>query len=112
MSKIKYVGVNKKVLWQGIVFKKDEWKEYNLSVNNLPFDFEIEGEKRKVSGLDELSKIKGIGEETIDDIKKIFNSLEQLKQAIKKDKCPFRNDVCIKLKNYFIMLEKKGEKIG
>jgi len=51
--------------------------------------------------IDNLSSIKGIGNETVNDIKKIYNSLDDLKEALRKDKAPFRNDVVEKLKKYF-----------
>lgn len=48
-----------------------------------------------------LSQINGIGKKTIDDIKKIYTSVEQLKLALKENNCPLRDDQVIKLKEYF-----------
>ena len=105
MVRIRYIGVQPEVEWQKTIFKRNEWKELDLITATLPFDFEKEGEEKK-SEFKELKKIKGIGEETLADIKRTFSSIEKLKESLDKDKCPLRNDVCIKLKKYFIMLEK------
>ncbi len=45
-----------------------------------------------------LLKVKGIGKETLEDIKKIYPSLEDLKKALKEKKVPLRNDIVKKLK--------------
>ena len=45
----------------------------------------------------------GIGLETLNDIKRLYNSIDELKEALKKNKVPLRNDVVVKLKKYFII---------
>jgi len=108
MVRVRYVGVQPEVEWQKTIFKRNEWKEiYNISLVDLPFDFEIEGMEKK-SEFDELKKIKGIGEETLADIKRIFSSIEKLKESLEKDKCPLRNDICEKLKKFFGIGGKNG----
>jgi len=48
--------------------------------------------------LDVLDKIKGIGTKTLEDIKRTFKSMADLKKALKEDKVPLRDDVVEKLK--------------
>ena len=52
--------------------------------------------------LDDLGKIKGIGKKTIQDIKKIYKSISELKSALEEDNVPLRDDVVIKLKKELI----------
>jgi len=52
--------------------------------------------------IDELSKINGIGQETIKDIKKIYSSIEELTSAIKEDRVPLRNDIVNKLRKFLL----------
>lgn len=42
-----------------------------------------------------------MGQETLEDIKKISSSLEDLKEKVKLNKVPLRNDIVEKLKKYF-----------
>jgi len=51
-----------------------------------------------LSDLDELIKIRGVGKETLFDIKRSFKSIKKLIKALKKDKVPLRNDIVKKLK--------------
>lgn len=55
---------------------------------------------KKKETLSDLIKIKGIGKETIDDIKKIYSSISELKKALRADSVPLRNDIVRKLKDY------------
>ena len=48
--------------------------------------------------LDVLDKIKGIGTKTLEDIKRTFKSMADLKKALKEDKVSLRDDVVEKLK--------------
>jgi len=48
-----------------------------------------------------LSKIKGIGSETIEDLNRIYSNLNELKIALENGKVPFRNDIVQKLNKYF-----------
>lgn len=50
---------------------------------------------------DVLLEIKGIGKETVSDIKKVFANLEDLKFALAQDDVPLRNDAVDKLRAYF-----------
>lgn len=61
------------------------------------------------SPFDNLRKVKGIGEETISDIEKAYNTVEELKAALKADKCPLRNDVCEKLKKALNLINSEGD---
>jgi len=45
----------------------------------------------------ELTKIKGIGKETVEDLGRIFNNLDELKKALRENKVPLRNDIVLKL---------------
>ncbi|MHA1865181.1 MAG: hypothetical protein ACTSWZ_01620 [Candidatus Heimdallarchaeaceae archaeon] len=56
--------------------------------------------KSKKKEIDDLVKIKGIGRKTIEDLKRIYNSIDELIDALKKDKVPLRDDQVIKLKKY------------
>lgn len=56
--------------------------------------------KKKEEGLEKLKKIKGIGNKTIKDIKRICNSMDELKMLLKNDQLPLRDDIVIKLKNH------------
>jgi predicted DNA-binding protein YlxM (UPF0122 family) len=57
---------------------------------------------KKDFGLDELSKIKGIGKKTVLDIKKMFNNVESLKKALLEDRVGLRDDIVDKLKKELI----------
>jgi len=47
--------------------------------------------------------VSGIGSETLKDIKRLYDSIDELKKDLQNDKVPLRNDVVVKLKKYFIM---------
>ncbi len=69
-------------------------------------EVEIPKESKKkeklIEKLEDLSEIKGIGDETLEDICSIYNSLEDLKNDLKnKKKIPLRNDIVKKL-NLFL----------
>ncbi|GEM_PF-6260332 len=51
--------------------------------------------------LDDLIKLKGIGKETLADIKRIYKNPEELKKAILTDSVPLRNNIVKKLKKYY-----------
>ena len=46
----------------------------------------------------ELDEIKGIGKETIEDIKRIYRDKQELVDGLKNNKVPLRNDIVEKLK--------------
>lgn len=54
---------------------------------------EVKKKEKESNELDRLIKIKGIGKETLSDIKRKYHSLTQLKMDLKRDKCPLRNDI-------------------
>lgn len=57
----------------------------------------------KFSNMDDLSKIKGIGKETVKDLSLIYPSLDELIKKIKdKERLPIRNDIESKLKKEFL----------
>ena len=63
---------------------------------------QVEETKTSNDWLKEVDKIKGIGEETLSDIERIYPSKESLLGALKDDTCPFRNDVVQRLKSKLI----------
>ena len=63
--------------------------------------------KIKKSDLNELSKIKGIGKERINDLKKIYSNKDELIMALRKNTVPLRNDVVDLLKKNFNIEEEK-----
>lgn len=66
---------------------------------------EIEREKKKTpkkESLDSLIKIKGIGKETLKDIKLIYSDLNELKEDLKSGRdLPLRNDIEDKIRKHF-----------
>lgn len=58
--------------------------------------------KEQIKSLDDLILIKGIGRETLKDIKRIYHNVDELKSALAKDKVPLRNDIVKKLKKKLI----------
>ena len=50
---------------------------------------------------DELASVKGIGRNTVADIKRVFKSEEALIRALGKDKVPLRDDVVKALKKHY-----------
>ena len=60
---------------------------------------EIEVEVEDNDWYKELTKIKGIGKETAEDIGRIYSSIDDLKKALENDRIPLRNDVVEKLKS-------------
>lgn len=57
--------------------------------------------KEPEESLDKLTSIRGIGEETLKDIKRIYSSVEELKIALKEDKVPLRNNQVKSLLKYY-----------
>lgn len=55
-----------------------------------------------ISNLNELKKIDGVGTRTLNDILRVYESLDELVEALKEDKVPLRNDVVAKLKEELI----------
>lgn len=47
---------------------------------------------------DDLLEIKGVGKKNVDDLKKIYSGIEDLKVALEKDEVPLRDDIVEKLK--------------
>lgn len=80
-----------------IVLKKDTMTKVIDKELDVEKDLK---EKRKY--LETIKNIKGIGEETANDIMKLYPTRKSLEDAIKKkDSLPLRNDVCKKLKKKF-----------
>jgi len=48
-----------------------------------------------------LAKIKGVGAKTIKDIERIYKREEFLKTALTQDNVPLRDDIVLKLKQYY-----------
>jgi len=51
--------------------------------------------------LDDLIKIQGIGEETLKDIKRVFSTEEELREALREGRVPLRNDKVELLRRYY-----------
>lgn len=51
--------------------------------------------------LDNLLSIRGIGKETLEDIKRIYSSSDELKKALIEDKVPLRNNQVKNLREYY-----------
>jgi hypothetical protein len=49
-----------------------------------------------------LANIPGIGHETVLDIKRLYKTIDNLRDALILDSVPLRNDVVKKLKEYII----------
>lgn len=61
--------------------------------------------KKKVSNdtnLDSLTKINGLGKKSLDDLKKQFNTIEELRDALVNNKVALRDDIVEKLKEVLI----------
>lgn len=59
----------------------------------------LKSEKKVESdNFESLLEIKGIGEETLEDIRRLYKNQSELVEALKEDKVPLRNDVVKKLK--------------
>lgn len=56
-------------------------------------------EEIKFKTIDDLIKIGGIGSKNIKDIKRVAKSIDELKELIKTDSLPLRDDIVIKLKD-------------
>lgn len=62
----------------------------------------VKREKRNSKrNFDDLQRIRGIGKETIKDIKRIYESEEKMIEALENGTVPLRNDVVKKLKVYY-----------
>ena len=72
-----------------VVTIKEEQKE-NISKKKHQEEFET---------IDDLLKIDGIGSKNIKDIKRIVKNIDELKNLIKTDSLPLRDDIVIKLKD-------------
>lgn len=81
---------------------QDIWKSYNKKVVIVKKSIVEEKvnikvkkiEKEKYSNLEDLVKIKGIGKETVEDLKLIYKDLNELMRKLKSGyKLPLRNDV-------------------
>ena len=57
--------------------------------------------KEKIIEIDDLINVKGIGIETLSDLKRVYSSVPQLKRDLEKDAVPIRNDIVNKLKRLF-----------
>ena len=88
---------------------KKIWAKNNKVVKINPEEAKIvEPEKevkKKVSSITNLSgltKINGLGRKSLEDIKKQFDTLEELKDALVDDKVALRDDIVEKLKEVLI----------
>jgi len=95
-------GVKIKLPFEATGFRSSKMpKGVDLSKIKLAKDGkmpEVSKTKKEEITLDILDKIKGIGKKTVDDIKRSFKSIPDLKKALKEDRVPLRDDVVEKLK--------------
>lgn len=95
-------GVKIKLPFEATGFRSSKMpKGVDLSKIKLAKDGkmpEVSKTKKEELTLDILDKIKGIGKKTVDDIKRSFKSIPDLKKALKEDRVPLRDDVVEKLK--------------
>ena len=95
-------GVKIKLPFEATGFRSSKMpKGVDLSKIKLAKDGkmpEVSKTKKEELTLDILDKIKGIGKKTVDDIKRSFKSISDLKKALKEDRVPLRDDVVEKLK--------------
>lgn len=96
-------GVKIKLPFEATGFRSSKMpKGVDLSKIKLAGDGKLKVSKDKKEKeeltLDILDKIKGIGKKTVDDIKRSFKSIPDLKKALKEDRVPLRDDVVEKLK--------------
>jgi hypothetical protein len=95
-------GTKVKLPFEATGFKSSKIPE-SADLSGIKFDKDAKVKKVKKSekkdlSLDTLDKIKGIGKKRLKDIKRAFNSIEDLKKALEEDKVPLRDDVVEKLK--------------
>jgi hypothetical protein len=95
-----------KKIWalKGQSTKEAEPKKPAEEVVEKPKKIEKEEKKKtpKKESIDSLIKIKGIGKETLKDIKLIYSDLEDLKKDLSKgNDLPLRNDIEDKIKKHF-----------
>ncbi len=56
-----------------------------------------------MNDLSVLSAIKGIGRETVADLKRIYKNMDELTEALRNDKVSLRNDIVKILKDNLIV---------
>jgi len=91
----KYFSKNKLKKW---IKKNEPWRMENK---------EHKEKKKMENELRELDKIEGMGEERLKDIMRIYDSEKELKEALRNNKVPLRNDIVEKLKKYYKIEEAK-----
>lgn len=80
-------------------------KTGSVEVKTFKENVEVEVPKKKLQDevtefntIDDLLRIDGIGPKNIKDIKRLVKTVDELKELIKKDLLPLRDDIVIKLK--------------
>ena len=79
-------------------------KTGSVEVKTFKENVEVEVTKKKLqeetefNTIEDLIKIDRIGLKNIKDIKRLVKTIDELKELIKQDKLPLRDDVVIKLK--------------
>ena len=79
-------------------------KTGSVEVKTFKENVEVEVTKKKLqeetefNTIEDLIKIDSIGLKNIKDIKRLVKTIDELKELIKQDKLPLRDDVVIKLK--------------
>ena len=51
-----------------------------------------------------IDKIKGMGPKTMEDLERLYKSESELIRALEQNRCPFREDIVIRLKNYYKLI--------
>ena len=79
-------------------------KTVSVEEKSFKEDVEVEVSKKKLQEetefrtIDDLIRIDGIGPKNIKDIKRLVKTIDELKELIKQDLLPLRDDIVIKLK--------------
>ena len=84
-------------IWDRKDIKSSKKQQYPKKVMVESKEIKIDIKENKME-LSELTKIKGIGKKTVEDIKIMFNNIEELKEALKENKVALRDDIVYKLK--------------
>ena len=80
-------------------------KTVSVEEKSFKEDVQVEVSKKKLQEeitefrtIDDLISIDGIGSKNIKDIKRLVKTIDELKELIKQDLLPLRDDIVIKLK--------------
>ena len=92
-----WIKVNEPWRLSKVIDKKEEIEVLVKEVDEV----ELEVKETVKWDFMELIKIKGIGKERAEDLKRVYDSKEDFINALKNNKVPLRNDIVKILKEYF-----------